>query len=61
METITHKERPWQDARDGYGISEPSNVIIEKENIRSYFKMLSEEYHIDTTEGLNQYINSKLV
>lgn len=60
LESITHKEKPWQEAREGYGVDEPSNVIIEKEDIKSYFKMVSEEYCINTIEGINEYINSKL-
>lgn len=60
LETITHNERPWQDARKGYGINEPSNVVIEKENINCYFKEVSQKFDIGTIEGLNKYIDSKL-
>lgn len=60
LETITHNEKPWADARGGYGINEPSNVVISKKDIKEYFGEVSKEYGIHSAEGLNRYIGSKL-
>lgn len=60
LETITHNEKPWRDAREGYDMSERSHIIISKENIKSYFEKVSETYGVDSAEGLNRYIGSQL-
>ncbi|MBD5464917.1 MAG: DUF4065 domain-containing protein [Lachnospiraceae bacterium] len=58
LESITHNERPWQDARKGYDCTEPSRVLIGEEDMKSYFKEISGRYGIDSVEGLNRYIDS---
>lgn len=60
LENITHNEKPWREARKGYGMNERSNIIIPKEHIESYFKEISEKYRVDSIEGLNNYINAQL-
>lgn len=60
LETITHNEKPWMDARGGYGINEPSSIVISKEDMKEYFEGVSREYGIGSAEGLNRYIDSKL-
>lgn len=60
LEKITHSEEPWLNAREGYGIHEPSNIMMEKDNIKEYFKTVSQNFKIDTLEGLEDYIHSKL-
>ncbi len=60
LEAITHTEKPWREARAGYDSSDPSDVLIEKEAIQSYFKDIAAKYDINTKRGLNQYIDSKL-
>ena len=37
LENKTHKEEPWQQARDGLGYFESSNNIIEKQDIQEYY------------------------
>lgn len=60
LEKITHSEEPWLNAREGYGIHEPSNIMMEKDDIKEYFKTVSQNFKIDTLEGLEDYIHSKL-
>lgn len=60
LETITHNEDPWKEAREGYEADEPSKVTIEKEEIMSYFKKVSKKYDIGTEEGLSRYIDFML-
>ncbi len=60
LETVTHNERPWKSARNGYGINDASNVIMEKEDIRDYFNEVAHNFNINSVTGLNEYIESKL-
>lgn len=59
LETITHSERPWKEARKGYGICESSHVMIEKEEIKKYFAETAHTFELTTTEGIHQYIYEK--
>lgn len=59
LERITHNERPWTDAREGYGIHQPSNIVISKEDMKEYFEGVYREYGIHP-EGLNRYIDVQL-
>ncbi len=60
LETITHNEKPWLNAREGYNVNQRSNVIISKDEIYLYFKAIDQKYNISTVEGINQYIHSQL-
>lgn len=60
LEKITHKEKPWIEAREGYTLLEPSHKLIEKEDIRLYFENTSKEYNLSTIDGINEYINMQL-
>lgn len=60
LETITHSEIPWMDARTGYGTDEASNVVILKDDIKSYFAGVSEKYNMESVAGIREYIDSKL-
>lgn len=60
LENITHKEVPWIDSRKGYSPLEPSNSIITKEQIKSYFKGIDQEYRISSLEGINKYIHKQI-
>ena len=60
LEEITHKEDPWKQAREGYLPMEPSNVVIEKQKIKRYFKKVSEQYDVKNVAGLKKYINHQL-
>lgn len=60
LETITHGEAPWQEAREGYWPTESSNVMISKASMQRYFKSVSARYNINTAEGIRQYIRERL-
>lgn len=59
LESVTHKEKPWLDARTGLNEAEPSSRIIPKADMKSYFKDIAMHYEIATAEGLNEYIRDK--
>ncbi|MDR3334868.1 MAG: DUF4065 domain-containing protein [Treponema sp.] len=40
LETLTHNERPWIEARRGYSQSERSEVIIPKETMKEFYRTL---------------------
>lgn len=56
LEGITHKESPWQSAREGYADGIPSNVIIPKDDIKLYFSEQNQTYHFNQIGGINRYI-----
>lgn len=58
LETITHNENPWKDARSDYEPLQPSREIIDKKEIMKYFGWVAENYGIDSEEKLNNYIQS---
>lgn len=60
LETITHYEEPWKQARAGYLSTEPSHVVIEKDAIRRYYKKVSESFDLGSTEGISLYIKRQL-
>lgn len=60
LESITHNEKPWQDARKGYNSTEPSRVLIPEEDMKSYFEEISGRFGIDSVGGLNGYIDSHI-
>lgn len=60
LETITHEETPWKEARVNCLPGESSNEVIPKASIRNYFREVSEKYDIKKVSGINQYINSWL-
>ena len=58
LKNITHKEKPWDDARNDYEPLQPSREIISKEAIKEYFSSVANSYGIDTEDDLNNYIQS---
>ena len=60
LERITHREKPWKDAREGYLPTEHSYKVISKESIKEYFQSAYEEYDITGTEGILAYISHRL-
>lgn len=58
LESITHEELPWKNARAGYEPTESSREIISKEEIKNYFIRVADTYGVDTEEKLNHYIQS---
>ena len=60
LERITHKEKPWKDAREGYLPTEPSYVVISKTSIKEYFEGVSKKYDITGADGIKMYIDEQL-
>lgn len=58
LETITHNESPWKEARTDYEPLQPSREIIDKNEIKKYFSGVAKKYGIDTKEKLSNYIQS---
>ena len=56
LERITHNEKPWRDARRGYGSNIPSKEPLCKESIKVYYEAVNKKYDMSTEDGLNQYI-----
>ena len=61
LEEITHKEKPWINARRGYYVYENSNEIINKSDIKDYFESVLNEFDINTHDGINKYIKMQLI
>ena len=60
LEKITHKEKPWIEARRGYGEGIPSCEILSKERIMIYYIEVNKLYGIDNVEGIRKYIADML-
>ena len=60
LERITHNEEPWKEARKGYGDSIPSNELLPKDRIMSYYVAINQKYGIGTEDGLKTYIHDML-
>lgn len=46
LESITHKEAPWLDARKGFLPDETSHAEISLDAMKAYFKKVDEKYNI---------------
>lgn len=60
LESITHKETPWLDARKGFLPEETSHAEISLDAMKAYFKKVDEKYNIRTEDGLREYISKML-
>lgn len=62
LEEICHREKPYIKAREGYAESEACNIVIDKENIFSYYNDVSQKYHISLSNicNIKEYLNSLL-
>lgn len=58
LREFTHRETPWLVAREGLGDNERCTNIIQDALIKDYFKEMNEKYHLETKEGLSNYIKS---
>ena len=56
LESITHREEPWAEARKGYLDWEHSSQIISEESIRQYFETIHARFQIGTEDGIKRYI-----
>lgn len=59
LESITHQEIPWLEARQEVDACEKSQAIMEKDAIKRYFLSVKARYGIDSLGQLNQYIESQ--
>ena len=55
---LTHKERPWIEARAGIPEFIPSSNIINNETIYNYFDEKNKKYSLHTVDGVNAYIRA---
>ena len=60
LEQITHRERPWLEARKGYGDGIAAKTPLSKESMKEYFENINEEYDISREKGLRMYIEDML-
>lgn len=60
LEHMTHEESPWKEARKGCLEDEPSQTIISKAEIQTYFSTITSRYPLNTMEGIKQYISSMI-
>ena len=60
LESITHKEVPWLDARKGFLPDETSHAEISLDAMKAYFKKVDEKHNIRTEDGLREYISKML-
>ena len=58
LREFTHKERPWNEAREGLGENERSRNTIADDMIFSYFGQMEHLYRLTSEEGLKNYIAS---
>ena len=61
LEKITHMEKPWCDARGDLIEETTSDRIINKNEIKSYFKQVNKQYDISSESGINEYIRRMIV
>ena len=61
LEMITHKEKPWLDARGNYFPNEVCKEVITKDMMKEYFQSVAKSYDFHTVEGLKSYIRDKLM
>ena len=55
LREMTHLTDPWIDSRKGLTADEPSNRIISKQDIESYFKKICREYNIQSLNDIHKY------
>lgn len=60
LESITHKELPWQNARALCLPTEASNIVINRDEIREYFLNVSRQYDLTSIGEIKKYIKDML-
>jgi uncharacterized phage-associated protein len=58
LEMITHKESPWITARNGLGLLEPSEAVINKEAIGEYFTAVKNKYEMVSPSDIHAYMQT---
>lgn len=56
LEKLTHKEKPWLNARCGYAEEMHSKEYISKDSIKVYFDEMNKKFDLHSEKGVNQYI-----
>lgn len=55
LEYMTHAERPWRETRNGLEDHEPSDRIIEKDLIETYYKEVLRKYNMINVSDIRDY------
>lgn len=55
LERFTHSETPWLCARDGLLENAPSDRVIQRDEIGSYFSAVKEKYHMINPNDIKEY------
>ena len=55
LEKMTHLTVPWQKARSDVEAKEASTQVIEKDEMKKFFKQVCENYHITSSNELSRY------
>lgn len=58
---MTHKERPWLEARSGIPEFAPSRNVIREKAIFDYFKEIDRKYNLKKSDGVKKYIQELAV
>ncbi|WP_053954657.1 Panacea domain-containing protein, partial [Inediibacterium massiliense] len=58
LEALTHMEDPWRDARGNCQEDERCTNVIEKENIKTYYSSIKDQFTIKDMDELNTYVSS---
>lgn len=58
LREMTHRERPWQEAREGLGDTERCTNVIKNEGIQQYFSEMNEKFDLHKKCGVENYVKS---
>ena len=58
LRELTHRERPWKDAREGLGDTQVCNNIIRNVEIQKYFEEVNKKFDLHKKSGVENYIKS---
>lgn len=58
LRELTHRERPWIEAREGLGDTERCTNIIKNVEIEQYFSEMNRKYELHKKNGVENYIKS---
>lgn len=58
LRELTHREKPWIEAREGLGNTERCANVIKNVNIEQYFSEMNRKYELHKKSGVEDYIRS---
>lgn len=61
LEKLSHKEKPWLNARKGYADEMHCEECISKDSIKAYFDDVNKTFDLHSELGIKRYINSILL